>query len=85
LYYSYGGRKMENNQTFNDIFLRLKSIMSNYEIYLEVKTDTSKNYYLETKHVMNLNMKNLFFGAVQIKKNYVSYHLFPVYACPDLF
>ncbi len=28
--------------------------------------------------------KELFFGAVQIKKNYVSYHLMPVYMFPNL-
>jgi hypothetical protein len=26
----------------------------------------------------------MFFGAVQTKKNYVSYHLMPVYVYPDL-
>ncbi|MBS4194663.1 hypothetical protein [Lederbergia citri] len=75
---------MEKGNTFNDIFLRLKSIMHNYESYLEVKIDTHESYSLDTKHIMEHNRKNLFFGAVQIKKNYVSYHLMPVYACPDL-
>jgi hypothetical protein len=28
--------------------------------------------------------KEMFFGAVQIKKNYVSYHLMPVYVFPEL-
>ena len=28
--------------------------------------------------------KEVWFGGVQIKKNYVSYHLMAVYACPDL-
>jgi hypothetical protein len=28
--------------------------------------------------------KEVWFGGVQIKKNYVSYHLMPVYAFPDL-
>jgi len=28
--------------------------------------------------------KDVWFGGVQIKKNYVSYHLMPVYACPEL-
>jgi hypothetical protein len=28
--------------------------------------------------------KELFFGGVQIKKNYVSYHLMPVYMEPAL-
>ncbi|WML50032.1 hypothetical protein RCG23_09380 [Neobacillus sp. PS3-34] len=75
---------LETNQTFNEIFSRLKSIMISYEGELEVKVDTDENYYLDTKHVMEHNKKPLFFGAVQIKKNYVSYHLMPVYACPDL-
>lgn len=79
-----GGYMLETNQTFNEIFSRLKSIMISYEDELEVKADTDENYYLDTKHVMEHNKKPLFFGAVQIKKNYVSYHLMPVYACPDL-
>jgi hypothetical protein len=28
--------------------------------------------------------KELFLGATQIKKNYVSFYLMPVYMCPDL-
>jgi hypothetical protein len=28
--------------------------------------------------------REVWFGAVKINKNYVSYHLMPVYACPDL-
>ena len=28
--------------------------------------------------------REVWFGGVQIKKNYVSYHLMPVYAFPDL-
>jgi hypothetical protein len=72
------------NPNFKDIFVRLKSIIYHYESYLKVKTDTLDNYYLDTKHILDHNKKNLFFGAVQIKKNYVSYHLMPVYACPDL-
>jgi len=30
------------------------------------------------------NKKPLFFGAVKIGKNYVSYHLMPVYVFPEL-
>jgi hypothetical protein len=29
-------------------------------------------------------MKELYFGAVMVMKNYVSYHLFPLYVCPEL-
>ena len=45
--------------------------------------DEDDNYYLNTSFVMK-NKQPLFFGAVQIKKNYVSYHLMPVYVSPEL-
>ncbi len=38
---------------------------------------------VDTTHIQK-NKKPLFFGAVQIKKTYVSYHLMPVYVKPDL-
>jgi len=37
---------------------------------------------MEIAPVFNRNQAG--FGGVQIKKNYVSYHLMPVYAFPDL-
>lgn len=39
--------------------------------------------YLDTAHVMK-NKKPLYFGSVQIRKRYVSFHLMPVYVFPDL-
>ncbi|MDP4162741.1 MAG: hypothetical protein Q8898_06510 [Bacillota bacterium] len=75
---------MDTNHTFDEVFSKLKNIMMSFENKLEVKVDTDENYYLDTKHIMEHNKKPLFFGAVQIKKNYVSYHLMPVYACPTL-
>lgn len=71
-------------ETFNEIFARLRRILNEYEDGMEVKADTPGNYYLNTKHILEHNKQNLFFGAAQIKKNYVSYHLMPVYVCPDL-
>jgi hypothetical protein len=38
---------------------------------------------VETKHIQK-NKKPLWFGAVEIKKNYVSYHLMPIYVNPKL-
>lgn len=38
---------------------------------------------VDTRHIQK-NKKPLFFGAVQVKKSYVSYHLMPVYLEPDL-
>jgi hypothetical protein len=37
-----------------------------------------------TTFPVNVNEKPLWFGAVQVKKNYVSYHLMPVYLNPAL-
>ncbi len=68
---------------FPAVFARLKSILEPYSPQMVVQHDTPENYYLDTP-LMGPNKKPLFFGAVQIKKNYVSYHLFPVYMYPDL-
>jgi hypothetical protein len=38
---------------------------------------------VDTKHVQK-NKKPMFFGAVQVKKSYVSFHLMPVYMKPEL-
>ena len=49
---------------------------------LEVKKDTPDYYYLNTNK--KVKGKDMFFGAVQIRKSYVAYHLFPVYTNPEL-
>ena len=33
---------------------------------------------------MGVGAKDMFFGAVQIRKSYVAYHLYPVYTHPEL-
>ena len=71
-------------EKFTAVFYQLKAILCNYETEMNVKVNTDQNYYLETFKVNPKNNAPIFFGAVQIKKNYVSYHLMPVYACPDL-
>lgn len=65
------------------VFQELKDILSSYSQYLELVTDDEVSYYLNTHHIMK-NKKPMFFGAVQIKKNYVSYHLMPVYVDSSL-
>ncbi len=67
----------------SDIFCALRAVMAPYGESLDIKHDEPGNFYLDTYHVMR-NKKPLFFGAVQIKKNYVSYHLMPVYVSPEL-
>ncbi len=64
------------------VFKALKEVMEPYAADLRRKTDSNTELYLETKP--QGGGKPMFFGAVQLKKNYVSYHLMPVYTDPDL-
>ncbi|MEW9500941.1 hypothetical protein [Jeotgalibacillus marinus] len=75
---------METNSTFNETFEQLKNILVRHEQDLVLKKDTENDFYLDSNTIMEHNKKNVFFGAVQIKKNYVSFHLMPVYIYPEL-
>jgi hypothetical protein len=74
---------MPNPDGFQTTFEQLKAIMLPWAEHLVVEADTPGNYYLNTSYIARLK-KAMFFGAVQIKKNYVSYHLMPVYVFPAL-
>jgi hypothetical protein len=67
----------------SEVFARLAAVMRPYAAKLDVKSDTDDSLYVDTRH-MQKNGKPLFFGAVQRKAKYVSYHLMPVYVDPDL-
>lgn len=66
-----------------EVFEALKPILKACSKNLILVADDEGSYYLDTHHIMK-NKKPLFFGAVQIRKNYVSYHLMPVYVNPSL-
>jgi len=74
---------MSKDNEFQDVFKHLHSILKKHEKKLDVVKNAEDNYYLNTEHLMK-NKKPMFFGAVQIKKKYVSYHLMPVYVNPKL-
>ena len=65
------------------VFKALKSIMAPYASRLDAKKDDGSELYLDTRHLQK-NKKPLFFGAVQVKKSFVSFHLMPVYLRPEL-
>ena len=65
------------------VFADLKFILKPYAKKLTVKSDSSEGYSLNGPYSEKWK-KDLFFGAVQIKKNYVSFYLMPVYMYPDL-
>lgn len=65
----------------DNIFSTLKNMLKPYEPDFQVKRDEADNYYLET---VKADGTPEMFAAVQIKKSYVSFHLFPVYLDPAL-
>lgn len=74
---------MAAENTLGEVFERLREILIPYANDLDLKKDSSDSVYIDTLHIMK-NKKPLFFGAVQIQKRYVAYHLMPVYVSPDL-
>ena len=65
------------------VFADLRRIMLPYARKLECKADTDAELNVETNHILK-NGKPLWFGAVRVSKNYVGYHLLPVYVSPEL-
>ena len=74
---------MPKDTDFETTFAALKKIFQPYESKLIVVADTADNYSLETEHILK-NKHRLYFGGVRRGKAYVSFHLMPVYACPDI-
>jgi hypothetical protein len=69
---------------FEAIFVSLRKTYGRYEKQCVVISDVPGKYYLGTHEVRAKDGYRTWFGGVEIKKNYVSAHLLPVYACPDL-
>lgn len=65
------------------VYAELRSIMAPYAAQLDARKDDATELYVDTKHIQK-NRKPMFFGAVQVKKSFVSYHLMPVYLKPEL-
>jgi hypothetical protein len=66
-----------------DVFRELRAILIPFARHLDATIDRDDELYLNTKHVQ-MNGQPLWFGGVQIRKRYVSYHLMPVYLNPGL-
>ena len=67
---------------FQSVFERLKQFYHDLPGAV-VTADGPADYLLNTRYSEKWK-KELFLGAVQIQKNYVSFHLMPVYMFPDL-
>jgi hypothetical protein len=78
-----GDKTVASNNDFPVVFEQLKNILKPYAEKLTVKVDTSDTYYIDGPYSEKWK-KQLFFGSAQVKKNYVSFYLMPVYMYPEL-
>jgi hypothetical protein len=67
----------------SEVFKDLRGVMDPCARKLDCTIDNEEELQVYTKYIQE-NKKPLWFGAVQIRKNYVSYHLLPVYVTPSL-
>lgn len=72
---------------FAAVFATLKTVLGKYAKRLSVKADTPVEYTLVTKSASPFPQHKgepLYFGSVRQGRAYVSFHLMPLYMCPDL-
>jgi len=68
---------------FEEVYSALQAIMKSFADDLVIKAE-SKNGIMLVGPNPDIKGRELWFGGVEIKKNYVSYHLMPVYMNPGL-
>lgn len=65
------------------VYVELHKVLAPFAAMLVTTRDDGQTLYVDTPHLQG-GKKPLFFGAVQLKKAYVSFHLMPVYLQPAL-
>jgi hypothetical protein len=74
---------MPAQNDFFVVFEELKKILKPYASKLTVTADTPGAYSLDGPYSEKWK-KVIYFGGAQVKKNYVSFYLMPVYMYPEL-
>jgi hypothetical protein len=74
---------MPAQNDFHVVFEELKKILKPFASKLTVTANTSSAYSLDGPYSEKWK-KVLYFGGAQVKKNYVSFYLMPVYMYPEL-
>ncbi len=72
---------------FAAVFAALKPVLKRYAKRLSVRTDTPSEYRLLSRSPSPLHQHKgqpLYFGSVRLGKAYVSFHLMPLYMCPEV-
>jgi hypothetical protein len=75
---------MPNREAFDATFAALRDVLAPHAEQWLVQVDKPGDYQLCSRTMKDRAGRPLFVAAVQTKKNYVSYHLMPVYAAPKL-
>jgi hypothetical protein len=68
---------------FAAAFAKLKTLLVPYDGKAQLVHDKPVVYYLDMRG-KTYKGKPVFFASVRLGRGYVSYHLFPLYTCPDL-
>jgi hypothetical protein len=74
---------MPDRTTFDAIVAQLRPLLARYSPPLVVTADTPIGYSLDVPASPSFP-QGVFAGGVQVRKNYVSYYLMPVYMFPEL-
>src|SRR6266542_5630001 len=69
----------KTNDGFAETFAALRAILEPHAKRMTVTVDEPGRYQLASSTMTDRDGRPLFCAAVQINKNYVSYHLMPVY------
>jgi hypothetical protein len=75
---------MSKQSPLQSTFDTLRGILAKQAKSLLVTVDKPGEYQLSSPTLKDRTGRPLFVAAVQIRKNYVSYHLIPVYTTPAL-
>jgi hypothetical protein len=75
---------MADTAAFASTFKALRRVLERHRGALIVHKDTPDDYQLCSPSLTDCLGRPLFVAAVRIRKHYVSFHLMPVYAAPDL-
>jgi len=72
-----------SSKEFLSTFNSLKEILKKYERHLKVASNKINTYNLYAGYSEKYK-RDIYFGGVVVNKNYVSYHLMPIYMNPKL-
>ena len=74
---------MTKTEAFEQTFVTLRGLLRRYAAEM-IEVDKPGDYQLCSRDMQDRVGRPLFVAAAQIRKNYVSFHLMPVYGSPAL-